>query len=211
MDKKELIIKSLVGVKMDKKELIIKSMEQLLMEDKGASCSVSDIAKKAGIGKGSIYYYYKSKEEIFDALVDYIYSKKINQCKKVIANDRLNALEKLELLFKSYYNYDVDSSIDVYLHQQQNAAIHQKSLAKILNLLSSIIADIFIQGINEKLFICEKPEETAEIFVSTFCFLFDHGIFGWTAEQIDKKAKALAYLFEKGLSAPEGSFKFLYS
>ncbi|WP_123054163.1 TetR/AcrR family transcriptional regulator [Clostridium sp. JN-1] len=196
---------------MGKRELIIKAMEQLLMEDKGASCSVSDIAQKAGIGKGSIYYYYKSKEELFDAVVDYIYSRKINQYKEVITKDKLNALEKLEFIFKSYRNSAVDSSIDLYLHQQQNAAIHQKSLAKILNLLSPIIADIFNQGINEKLFICEKPGETAEIFISTFCFLFDHGIFEWTAEQIEKKAKALAYLFEKGLSAPEGSFKFLYS
>lgn len=196
---------------MDKRELIIKAMEKLIMEDKGASCSVSDIAKTAGIGKGSIYYYYKSKEEIFDAFVDYIYSQKINQYKAIITNDKLNALEKLEFIFKSYSNSSVDSSIDLYLHQQQNVAIHQKSLAKILNLFSPIIADIFSQGINEKLFICEKPEETAEIFMSTFCFLFDHGIFQWTEEEIEKKTKALAYLFEKGLSAPEGSFKFLYS
>lgn len=196
---------------MDKRELIIKSMEQLLIEDKGASCSVSDIAKTAGIGKGSIYYYYKSKEEIFDAVVDHIYIRKINKFKEIITKDKLNAVEKFELLFKSYRNSAVDSSIDLYLHQQQNAAIHQKSLAKILNLLSPLIADIFSQGVNEKLFICESPEETAEIFVSTFCFLFDHGIFAWTPEQMEKKVKALAYMFEKGLSAPEGSFKFLYS
>lgn len=196
---------------MDKKELIIKAMEQLLIEDKGGSCSVSDIAKTAGIGKGSIYYYYKSKEEIFDAVVDHIYSEQINKCKEIIINSKLNAIQKLELLFKSYSNSTVDSSIDLYLHQQQNAAIHQKSLAKVLNLLSPIIADIFSQGVNEKLFICENPEETAEIFMSTFCFLFDHGIFEWTAEQMHKKAKALALLFEKGLSAPAGAFKFIYN
>jgi len=196
---------------MDKKELIIKAMEQLLIEDKGASCSVSDIAKTAGIGKGSIYYYYKSKEEIFDAVVDHIYSEQINKCKEIIINSKLNAIQKLELLFKSYFNSTVDSSIDLYLHQQQNAALHQKSLAKILILLSPIIADIFSQGVNEKLFICENPEETAEIFMSTFCFLFDHGIFEWTKEQMQKKTKALACLFEKGLSAPAGTFKFLYS
>lgn len=196
---------------MNKRELIIKAMEQLLMEEKGASCSVSDIAKKAGIGKGSIYYYYKSKDEIFDAVVDYIYSRKINKCKEIIVNNKLNALEKFNLLFKTYCSSAVDPSIDLYLHQQQNAAIHQKSLAKILKLLSPILADVFRQGSNEKLFTCENPEETAEIFLSTFCFLFDHGIFEWTPEQINKKAKVLAYLFENGLKAPEGSFKFLYS
>jgi AcrR family transcriptional regulator len=162
----------MVGVEMDKRQLIIKAMEQLLTEGRGASCSVSDIAKTAGIGKGSIYYYYKSKEEIFDAVVDDIYDQKINQCKEIVTKDKLNAVEKIELLFKSYRNSVVESSIDLYLHQQQNAAIHQKSLAKILNLLSPIVANIFSQGINENLFICQKPEETAEIFMSAFCFLF---------------------------------------
>lgn len=55
---------------MDKKILILNAMEELIVEDKGMACTVSDIAKQAGIGKGSIYYYFKSKEEILDALVD---------------------------------------------------------------------------------------------------------------------------------------------
>lgn len=202
---------SVVGVKMDKRELIIKAMEQLLIENKGASCSVSDIAKMAGIAKGSIYYYYKSKEEIIDAVVDHIYAQRINECKEVISKNQLNAVEKLELLYKTYCNFVVEPYIDLYLHEQKNAAMHQKSLAKILTLLSSLVADIFSQGVNEKLFICENPKETAEIFMSTLCFLFDHGIFEWTAEQMQKKTRALAYLFEKGLSAPDGSFKFLFN
>lgn len=40
--------------KMDKANIILDAMKTLLEQDDGASCSVSDIAKKAGIGKGSI-------------------------------------------------------------------------------------------------------------------------------------------------------------
>jgi len=62
----------------------------------------------------------------------------------------------------------VDATLDDYLHMPQNAAIHQKSLSKILSSLSQIVSKIIVQGI------------------------------------------ALADLLEKGLSAENGSFSFLY-
>ncbi|AZV56937.1 TetR/AcrR family transcriptional regulator [Clostridium sp. AWRP] len=194
---------------MNKRELILDAMMDLLVEGKGAACSVSDIAKKAGIGKGSIYYYFKSKEEIFDALVERIYNEIIDKCKILIDNAQVNAIEKLSLFIQNYRSSRRLSSIDTYLHQQHNAAIHQKSLAKILSSLSPIIADIIKQGVDEKLFQCDKPEETAEIILSTYCFLFDPGIFSWTHEQVYNKTKALADLLERGLMAPKGSMKFL--
>ena len=51
---------------MEKKDLILDSMLELLAEKKGESCSVSEIAK-SGNSKGGMYYYFKSKEEVFDA------------------------------------------------------------------------------------------------------------------------------------------------
>ena len=55
---------------MDKANIILDPMKTLLEQDDGASCSRSDIARKVGIGKGSIHYYFKSKDEIFDTLVE---------------------------------------------------------------------------------------------------------------------------------------------
>lgn len=69
---------------MDKKELILNTMQELLKEEKGATCSVSDIAKRAGIGKGSIYYYFKSKNEVFDAVIERTYKQIIDKCKAIV-------------------------------------------------------------------------------------------------------------------------------
>ncbi|WP_430392606.1 hypothetical protein [Clostridium coskatii] len=72
-----------------------------------------------------------------------------------------------------------------------------------------MFSTIIKQGVDEKLFQCDKPEETAEIILSTYCFLFDPGIFSWTHEQVYNKTKALADLLECGLMAPKGSMQFL--
>ncbi|NMS90276.1 TetR/AcrR family transcriptional regulator [Clostridioides difficile] len=193
---------------MDKKELILNAMQELLKEEKGATCSVSDIAKKAGIGKGSIYYYFKSKDEIFDAVVEHTYKQIIDKCKAIVDKSQLDSISKLMLLFQSYVTSTVESSIDEYLHQQFNASIHQKSLAKILTSLSPIVAEIFQQGVKEGLFECEYTLEISEIILSVFTFLLDPGIFTWDKEERNRKLKALSLILERTLIAPKGSFDF---
>lgn len=195
---------------MDKKELILNTMQLLLQEGTAGTASVSDIAKRAGIAKGGMYYYFRSKEDVLDALVERQYADIIQSCSILVENSYGNAVSKLELLLKSYRNSFVDASLDEHLHMQQNAAIHQKSLAKILTALSPIISKIIEQGVNEGDFICDYPQEYSEIIMSVFTFMLDPGIFPWKPEQIVKKMKALADLLEKGLGAKDGSFSFLY-
>ena len=48
---------------------ILDALQELLDSKDIQSISVSEIAQKAGIGKGSIYYYFSSKDAILDALV----------------------------------------------------------------------------------------------------------------------------------------------
>jgi AcrR family transcriptional regulator len=195
---------------MDKREIILNAMQELFKEGAGGTASVSDIAKKAGIAKGGLYYYFRSKEEVLDALVERQYEGIIKSCNTLIEQSELNAPDKLALLLKSYRSSYVDASLDKYLHIPQNAAIHQKSLAKILSSLSPVVSRIITQGIKEELFVCEYPQEYSEIIMSVFTFLLDPGIFPWTVEQNTLKLKALADLLEKGLSANKGSFSFLY-
>ena len=56
-----------------KRDLILDAFRDLLVDDDIQHISVSKIAKQAGIGKGSIYYYFSSKDEILDALIKRTY------------------------------------------------------------------------------------------------------------------------------------------
>ena len=64
-------------MKTDKKELIFKATEELISETSYNDITVDAIAKKAGIGKGSVYYYFKSKDEIIYAVVERSYRRAI--------------------------------------------------------------------------------------------------------------------------------------
>ena len=52
-----------------KYQLILDALQSLLETRNMETISVSEIAQTAGIGKGSIYYYFPSKDAIFEAKV----------------------------------------------------------------------------------------------------------------------------------------------
>ena len=54
---------------------ILDALQKLLANHELQSISVSEIAHTAGIGKGSIYYYFPSKDAILQALVERNYEK----------------------------------------------------------------------------------------------------------------------------------------
>ncbi len=195
---------------MDKRQVILDALRELFKEGKAGTASVSDIAKKAGIAKGLMYYYFRSKEDVMDALVIREYEDIIVACNDIVEQSGASAIDKLALLVKSYRGSYVDESLDEYLHMPQNAAIHQKSLAQILVSLSKVVTRIVEQGIDEGTFTCRYPGGYAEIIMSVLTFLLDPGIFPWNEREYLFRLKALADMSEKWLGAPDGSFGFLY-
>ena len=63
----------------NKKEMILDAMQELMGSANVQAISVSDIAQKAGIGKGSIYYYFSSKNDIIDAVIERNYSRVLDE------------------------------------------------------------------------------------------------------------------------------------
>ena len=58
-----------------KSNQILDALQKLLESKDIQKISVSEIAHTAGIGKGSIYYYFPSKEAIMEALIERNYEK----------------------------------------------------------------------------------------------------------------------------------------
>ena len=57
---------------LDKKDIIVKAAEHIFCKFGYNKTSMEDIAAEAGIGKATIYYYFKSKEDIFiEILISY--------------------------------------------------------------------------------------------------------------------------------------------
>jgi AcrR family transcriptional regulator len=196
--------------KSDKRTRILDALASLMRDGKGGTASVSEIARAAGIAKGGIYYYFRSKDEVLDALIDRHYDgllQKIYTTRK--SHD--NALKQMESWFLTMQSTAMDPALHDFLHLPQNAALHQKSLSRILVSFSPMVAEILQKGQEEGIFHCKNPQALSNIVLSVLVFLFDPGLFSWTEAQKVDQLQELAALLEKGLESSQGSFAFLYA
>ena len=79
----------------NKRELILDAMQELMSASCVSSISVQEIAQKAGIGKGSIYYYFSSKTEIIEAVIERSYSRVLDEGRVLAASQDMDVFEKM--------------------------------------------------------------------------------------------------------------------
>ena len=82
-----------------KKEQIMGAASELFAHYGYAKTTLDDIANKIGIKKNSLYYYFKSKEDLFNEIVTEIYESKVAEYNQKAAKAK-NNLEKLHIFLK---------------------------------------------------------------------------------------------------------------
>ncbi|MBC8323849.1 MAG: TetR/AcrR family transcriptional regulator [Candidatus Marinimicrobia bacterium] len=85
---------------MDKKQLIIESAIKVFARDGLDKGKIADIAKEAGIGKGTVYEYFRSKDEIFQAIEYYMF-KDFNLIFDQLRSSSLSPTQKLISLMEN--------------------------------------------------------------------------------------------------------------
>lgn len=92
--------------KEEKREAILDSAAQCFAEKGYSETTVDDIAKASGTSKGSIYLYFKSKEEIFHRLNERRTEKYFEIKGKL--SELNNATEKIQYLFQYFLRGSMD-------------------------------------------------------------------------------------------------------
>lgn len=195
----------------ERKSEIIKAARGLFQTKEYAKATMQDIMKALGIAKGTIYHYFKSKEELLEAVVDDIVSENIGKLQNILKNRKGNALEKMRILVEVGRMSKDDYQVLDQLHQPGNEALHVRLLAETLNKLAPLYAQLIRQGCKEKLFKTSAPLECAEFMLAGIQFLTDVGIYPWSKQELKRRQKAFPRLVEQQLSAKPGSFQFLLS
>lgn len=172
--------------------------------------SIDDIVQEIAVAKGTIYYYFKSKEDIFKALVERRCNILIEQLIKVADDINLSALSKIELLLEKEYLWELESDQFLsHFHSWKNIENNQKSLIYLTSHYSPILAKVIKQGIGEGLFQTEFPLESSRLIMTGHRVLFDQTHFQWTSDELSRMAAAHQDVIECSLRAPKGSFSFI--
>jgi AcrR family transcriptional regulator len=83
-----------------KRQILVEAAAQVFAEQGFTATRVSDIAERAGVGKGTVYEYFDSKEELFFAVFEWINRQVKSRVDAVLAVPA-SALQHLMTLFRT--------------------------------------------------------------------------------------------------------------
>lgn len=136
---------------MNRKEEIIQAAMKLFAQKGYYATSMQEIAEQSGIAKGSIYNYFKSKEEIAVSILRYYYDVLFRKMKDIADDAALSAREKFEkqlsVQIEEFYRHK--ELVQMHMGEQTvkvNDEVHRlvfRIRAKMLNWYRRAIEEIY--------------------------------------------------------------------
>lgn len=196
-----------------KYEKILDALQELLNDKEMCSISVSEIAQKAGIGKGSVYYYFPSKDAILEALIERNYEKPIKTAKNLAKQTSVSPFTRMAMIFQACRNsslaFPQQKTPSTLTGVQESALIHRKYLHHLIMELKPELTEIIKQGIESGDIHFDRPAALAEIVLIVLSVKIDNTLVPSTSEEIEDTILGLVSLLEKGTENPSGSLNFL--
>ncbi len=194
---------------------ILDALEELLSDKNIQTISVSEIAQTAGIGKGSIYYYFPSKDAMLEALVKRCYEKPLETAKNLSRQTDVSPFTRMAMMFQacrtSSSEFLKEGTPANLTSAQEQAFLHQKYLTHLIVGLKPELTEIIRQGIDSGEICFDHPEALAEIVLIVLTVKLDNTLVPSSQEEIEETIRGLISLLEKGSGNPEGSLNFLTS
>lgn len=193
-------------------DTILNALQKLLESKDIKAITVSEIAQTAGMGKGSIYYYFSSKEAILEALIERTYEKPLEVATTLAEQKEISPFTRMAMIFQacrtasSEFLKQKDSSL---AGAQEGAYIHQKFLNHLICGLKSTLSEIIRQGIEQGQITFAYPAALSEIVLIVLTVKLDNTIVPSSQEEIEETIRGLVALLEKGTENPLGSLNFL--
>lgn len=188
----------------ERKKEILDIAEALFIAKGYEKTSTTDILERVGIARGTLYYHFKSKEEILDALIDRIIDGVVRNIKSAVSGN-MSAKRKL-LLFIGAMRVDseIGEEITEYAHRPQNALMHQKIQSSLLSRIHPLAVEILQEGIEEGCCFTDYPKEVAEMLLIYSSVVFDDmNELSETEREI--KVKGFVFNMERLLGMETGS------
>lgn len=196
-----------------KYDRILDALQKLLEQKDIQTISVSEIAQTAGIGKGSIYYYFPSKDAILEALVERDYEKPLETAKNLAHQTDVSPFTRMAMIFQACRNSSLEFRIrrntSAPMSAPEQSFIHQKYLNHLISELKPALTDIIRQGIDNGEIHFDRPAALAEIVLIVLAVKLDNSLVPSSPEETEETILGLISLLEKGTENPSGSLNFL--
>lgn len=191
----------------ERRNEILDVAERLFSTKGFDNTSTNDILNEIGIARGTLYYHFKSKEDILDAMIERITERILSKAFVIAENDNIPILERITLTIMSLnIENDLGQDVMVQVHKPQNALLHQKMQEKMMAGVNPLITSLIEKGIKQGICNTDYPAEVVEMIMLYSNTAFD-SVMEYSEEERNKKIAAFIYNLERLLGMDKGSLQ----
>lgn len=191
----------------ERKNEILDVAERLFGTKGFDNTSTNDILSEVGIARGTLYYHFKSKEDILDAMIDRMTGRMLEKAGEIAAEKDVPVLRRLTMMMLALnVNSSLGLEIMEQVHKPQNALMHQKMQSRLLAGVNPLITGLIREGIEQGICKTEYPAEVAEMTLLYSNTVFD-ALAEHSEEERTRKTEAFIYNLERLLGMERGSME----
>ncbi len=194
----------------ERKNEILDAATRLFYEKGYEATSVNDIMNSVGIAKGTLYYHFKSKEEIMNAMIERITNMLIARARMAAADKSQTIPVRVFMTFGALNVQELDGmELLNLMHKPQNILIHQRQREMLERELVPILTELVEEGIKEGVFETEYPRESVEMILIYADIAFDD-MNETEPEATQKRIQAFIYNLNRIFQTKNEDFNLLY-
>ena len=184
-----------------RKDGLIKIAYRKFLENGYEQTSVDEIIEEAQIAKGTYYYYFQSKEQMLEEVVEMMLKSGSERALKVSGSE-ITIPEKIVGIILAYRPLADELVIRDTLNQPENIFLHDRINKKLIADAVPLLSEVIREGIRQGLFECEQIEERVKMIL-VISQMFDDG--DYTRNEVI----AFIDLVEKLIGAEPGTMGFI--
>lgn len=189
----------------ERRNEILDAAERLFGEKGFDGTSTNEILDEVGIARGTLYYHFKSKEDILDAMIERLTGRLIANASEIVKKKDIPVLQRLTMTMMSLnVSGGIGQEIMKQVHKPQNALMHRKMQTRMLTAVNPLITGLIGEGISLGICSTEYPGEVAEMVLLYSNTAFDD-LAEISSDERQKKISAFIYNLERLLGMDRGS------
>ncbi len=194
----------------ERRNEILDAADELFTQKGFDGTSTNNILEKVGIARGTLYYHFKSKEDIMDALIERYTETMLTKARAVAADHRIVVNERiLRVVMALNMQNENGHEIMEHIHKPQNALMHRKIQQVVMNQVPPLLTDIIREGIEQGIYHTPYPYECMEMIVAYTNTVFDDDLVLLSDEERAARVPAFIFNVERMLGVESGSLLYM--
>jgi len=177
---------------------ILSVSTKLFLEKGYDKTSMQDIVNALGMSKGAIFHHFRSKDEIFEAVMAKITDEQVVKYKDMLTNQmqHLNAREKLMSLTRRSLSENENIVSKMLITRIQDPKVTISMMKFNMDTSAPLLADVIREGIKDGSINTEYPDECAQVALLLLNVWCDPVIFECDKQTFRKRLEYLQFLMK---------------